>query len=232
MKDTGASRRREAGEFKLLEGRGRHGRNPGPIRHALRSRPRRLAPALIRRVVLELNGEPIQGERRERLVIDRLAESMRRRMSHHVLAQSGGAPGEDRMRCHAVLLAHGPGWFPATAKGQFDIPSHPLRQASSGGVESAVAARGGRVGGVDCGGRTPLWLHLPTIRRAWLHSPCSQSGNLFPQSIPPTVLPATSDLTLPLEKPLAPRSQTRYKSPREFPDGIRTEHGCPARAGS
>ena len=40
--------------------------------------------------------------------------------------------------------------------------------------------RGGSV--VDCGGRTPLWLHRGTFQRSFTLPPCRESGNMSPQS--------------------------------------------------
>ena len=45
--------------------------------------------------------------------------------------------------------------------------------------------------GMECGGTTPLWLHLPSDQRAGIHSPSSQSGNMFPQSTSLSALPAS-----------------------------------------
>ena len=54
---------------------------------------------------------------------------------------------------------------------------------------------------MDCGGRTPLWLHPPFNRRAGIHAPCSQSENTSPQSTAPTAMPTAT-----LHPPIAARA--------------------------
>ena len=126
--------RGHAGQFQFLERAGWRSGNILPVQNGTRRDTTRHAQPSIRRVVLALQSEQLQGEFVElRLGVvvggDRPGETLR-----HELAQASVEVAKSRDRRGAVLSHSNPGWFSATAKEEIVRSSNARAQACCGGV--------------------------------------------------------------------------------------------------